>query len=120
MAGFPVRTQREPRSAAFLRGGSDRAIRCRLCGTGLPRVPAVRIGKDGHPQRGGFLPPVKLPRRMFAGARLHFRHPLVIGKPASRTGTVRDISEKHGASGTLMFVTVEYQVEQDGRVRPSR
>ena len=53
---------------------------------------------------------------MFAGARLHFRHPLVIGRPASRTGTVRDISEKHGASGTLMFVTVEYQVEQDGRV----
>ena len=82
----------------------------------LPRVPASRIGKDGHPQRGGFLPPVELPRRMFAGARLHFRHPLVIGRPASRTGTVRDISEKHGASGTLMFVTVEYQVEQDGRV----
>jgi 3-methylfumaryl-CoA hydratase len=82
----------------------------------LPRVPAARIGKDGHPQRGGFLPPVELPRRMFAGARLHFRHPLVIGKPASRAGTVRDISQKHGASGTLIFVTVEYQVEQDGRV----
>ena len=82
----------------------------------LPRVPASRIGTDGHPQRGGFLPPVELPRRMFAGARLHFRHPLVIGKPASRTGTVRDISQKHGASGDLVFVTVEYQVEQDGRV----
>ncbi len=82
----------------------------------LPRAPASRIGNDGHPQRGGFLPPVELPRRMFAGARLHFRHPLVIGKPASRTGTVRDISQKHGASGTLMFVTVEYQIEQDGRV----
>jgi 3-methylfumaryl-CoA hydratase len=53
---------------------------------------------------------------MFAGARLHVRHPLVISKPASRTGTVRDISQKHGASGTLMFVTVEYQIEQDGRV----
>ena len=82
----------------------------------LPRVPASQIGKDGHPQRGGFLPPVELPRRMFAGARLHFRHPLAIGKPASRIGTVRDISQKHGASGNLVFVTVEYQVEQDGRV----
>jgi 3-methylfumaryl-CoA hydratase len=53
---------------------------------------------------------------MFAGARLHFRHALVIGKPASRIGTVRDISQKHGASGNLVFVTVEYLVEQDGRV----
>lgn len=82
----------------------------------LPRVAASHIGKDGHPERGGFLPPVALPRRMFAGARLHFRHPLVIGKPASRTGTVRDISQKHGASGALVFVTVEYQIEQDGQV----
>ncbi|MEZ5889099.1 MAG: MaoC family dehydratase N-terminal domain-containing protein [Xanthobacteraceae bacterium] len=82
----------------------------------LPRVAASHIGKDGHPERGGFLPPVALPRRMFAGARLHFPHPLVIGKPASRTGTVRDISQKHGASGALVFVTVEYRIEQDGRV----
>jgi 3-methylfumaryl-CoA hydratase len=82
----------------------------------LPRVAASHIGKDGHPERGGFLPPVALPRRMFAGARLHFRHPLLIGKPASRTGTVRDISQKHGASGALVFVTVEYQIEQDGKV----
>lgn len=82
----------------------------------LPRVAASHIGKDGHPERGGFLPPVALPRRMFAGARLHFRHPLVIGKPASRIGTVRDIAQKHGASGALVFVTVEYRIEQDGQV----
>jgi 3-methylfumaryl-CoA hydratase len=82
----------------------------------LARAPMSRIGVDGHPQRGGFMPPVELPRRMFAGGRLNFRHPLVIGKPASRTGTVRDISQKQGASGALVFVTVDYQVEQDGRV----
>lgn len=82
----------------------------------LPRVPASRIGADGHPQRGGFLPPVALPRRMFAGARLKFQHPLVIGQPASRTGTVRNVSQKSGGSGTLVFVAVEYKVEQDGRV----
>ncbi len=82
----------------------------------LPRAPLSRIGADGHPERGGFLPPVELPRRMFAGARLQFRHPLLIGRPASRIGTVRDISQKLGASGRLVFVTVEYLVEQDGRV----
>ncbi len=82
----------------------------------LPRVVASRISKDGHPERGGFLPPVALPRRMFAGARLNFRHPLIIGKPASRIGTVRSISQKSGGSGTLVFVAVEYRIEQDGRV----
>lgn len=82
----------------------------------LPRVPGSRIGKDGHPERGGFLPPVALPRRMFAGARLKFLHPLIIGRPATRIGTVRNITEKHGGSGTLVFVAVEYKIEQDGRV----
>ncbi len=82
----------------------------------LARAPMSRIGVDGHPQRGGFMPAVELPRRMFAGGRLNFRHPLVIGKPASRIGAVRDISQKQGASGALVFVTVEYQVEQDGGV----
>lgn len=82
----------------------------------LPRVPASRISKDGHPERGGFLPPVPLPRRMFAGSRLTFRHPLIIGKPATRIGTVRNVTEKHGGSGTLAFVAVSYVIEQDGRV----
>lgn len=82
----------------------------------LPRAPASRIGSDGHPQRGGFLPPVALPRRMFAGARLTFRHPLVIGKHASRTGTVKNVTQKSGGSGNLVFVLVEYKIEQDGRV----
>jgi len=82
----------------------------------LPRVAGSHIGKDGHPERGGFLPPVALPRRMFAGARLKFLHPLIIGKPATRIGTVRNVTEKHGGSGTLVFVAVSYAVEQNGRV----
>src|SRR5262249_51073727 len=50
----------------------------------LPRAPQSRLGPDGHPQRGGFLPPIELPRRMFAGARIRFLKPLRISKPAVR------------------------------------
>src|SRR5271157_1241538 len=50
----------------------------------LPRVAQSRLGPDGHPARGGFMPPIDLPRRMFAGARTRFLRPLEIGKPARR------------------------------------
>lgn len=80
----------------------------------LPRAPQSRLGSDGHPERGGFMPPVALPRRMFAGARIRFSRPLVIGRPAQRHGTIRDVSEKEGRSGRLAFVTVAYTVQQDG------
>jgi len=80
----------------------------------LPQVPNSRIGVDGHPLRGGFMPPVTLPRRMFAGARMEFIAPLVIGSPATREGTVLKVTEKSGKSGALVFVTVEYRISQRG------
>jgi len=79
----------------------------------LPQVPNSKIGVDGHPERGGFLPPVDLPRRMFAGSRMDFITPLIIGRPASRTGEVLKVIEKSGKSGKLVFVTVEYRIYQD-------
>lgn len=79
----------------------------------LPQVPGSKIGADGHPQRGGFLPPVDLPRRMFAGSRMDFITPLVIGRPARRVGTVLNVTEKSGKSGNLVFVTVEYRIYQN-------
>lgn len=82
----------------------------------LPKAPQSRIGPDGHPQRGGFLPPIPLPRRMFAGARLSFHQPLRIGRPAQRTGTIRSVSQKTGRSGTLAFVTVGYEISQEGEI----
>ncbi len=82
----------------------------------LPQVPGSRIGRDGHPERGGFLPPVDLPRRMFAGARLQFQSPLLIGREATREGEILKVSEKSGGSGRLMFVTVAYRILQGGRV----
>lgn len=82
----------------------------------LPQVPNSRIGVDGHPQRGGFLPPVELPRRMFAGARMEFLQPLVIGLPARREGEVLKVTEKSGKSGALVFVTVEYRIYQNDQL----
>jgi 3-methylfumaryl-CoA hydratase len=82
----------------------------------LPKAPQARLGSDGHPQRGGFMPPIPYPRRMFAGARLRFHRPLVIGQPARREGVIRNIAQKSGQSGSLAFVTVGYSVYQQGEV----
>jgi 3-methylfumaryl-CoA hydratase len=80
----------------------------------LPKAPQSRLGGDGHPQRGGFMPPIDLPRRMFAGARLRFLAPLTIGKPALRRAVIRDVRLKEGKTGRLAFVTVGYDILQDG------
>jgi 3-methylfumaryl-CoA hydratase len=82
----------------------------------LPRAPQAALDADGHPQRGGFLPPIPYPRRMFAGARLRVHRPLVLGTPAVREGTIRDIVQKSGKSGALAFVTVSYRFMQEGVV----
>ncbi len=82
----------------------------------LPRAPQSSLGGDGHPKKGGFMPPVDLPRRMFAGGRMRFHRPLTIGEPAERVGTILGISEKSGRSGRLAFVTVGYRFLQNGAV----
>jgi 3-methylfumaryl-CoA hydratase len=74
------------------------------------------LGDDGHPQRGGFLPPVPLPRRMWAGGRLRFDAPLALGAEASRTSTIQSVNAKTGSSGNLAFVTVRHEMAQAGRV----
>ncbi|MCB1750789.1 MAG: acyl-CoA dehydrogenase [Gammaproteobacteria bacterium] len=79
----------------------------------LPQVPTSRIGHDGHPERGGFMPPVDLPRRMFAGSRMEFIKPAILGRAARREGEVLNVLEKSGKSGKLVFVTVEYRIYQD-------
>ena len=76
----------------------------------LPVAPARDVGPDGHPRRGGFLPPVDLPRRMWAGGRLHFVHPLRVGNHIKRSSRIADIQIKSGRSGTLVFVTVQHAI----------
>ena len=68
-----------------------------------------QAGPDGHTARGGFLPPVPLPRRMWAGSRLQWHEDFTIGDPISRQSTVRSIESKSGRSGQLVFVTVKHQ-----------
>jgi 3-methylfumaryl-CoA hydratase len=74
----------------------------------LPTHAHSELGPDGHAQRGSFLPPVALPRRMWAGSRFVFRDALRIGDQATRTSTIRAITEKQGRSGPLVFITVEH------------
>jgi 3-methylfumaryl-CoA hydratase len=75
-----------------------------------PVFPMSQLGADGHPTRGGFLPPVPLPRRMWAGGELEFVDPLRVGDEARRTSRISDISVKTGSTGTLCFVSVEHLI----------
>jgi 3-methylfumaryl-CoA hydratase len=75
-----------------------------------PVFPMSMLGPDGHPTRGGFLPPVPLPRRMWAGGELEFLDPLRVGDEAKRTSRISDIAVKTGSTGTLCFVSVEHLV----------
>lgn len=77
-------------------------------------APALRpgmIGPDGHARRGGFLPPVPLPRRMWAGSVLECRRPARVGETLRRVSTITDVAAKTGRSGRLVFVTVDHRIE---------
>ena len=76
----------------------------------LPTYRQSEAGPDGHAARGGFLPPVPLPRRMWAGSRLEFPRPMRVGAEISRRSTIQDVSVKQGRSGTLVFVTVRHEI----------
>ncbi len=77
---------------------------------GQPVYPMDQLGPDGHPTRGGFLPPVPLPRRMWAGGELQFVDALKVGDEVTRTSTIGDVTIKQGSTGTLCFVTVSHEI----------
>ena len=74
-----------------------------------PDAPMAGLGPDGHPAKGGFLPPVPLERRMWAGGRLTFHSALRIGQPMQRRSEILKVSEKTGSAGSMVFVTVGHQ-----------
>src|SRR3954463_4611775 len=77
----------------------------------FPRVVRhSQIGPDGHPARGDFLPPVPLPRRMFAGKRSTFIAPLLIGDEVRRESEIQSVTPKQGRSGQMVFVTVKTDI----------
>ena len=77
----------------------------------LPQARQSELGADGHPTRGGFLPPVPLPRRMWAGGRLQWEtaNPMRVGETVERVSTIRSVTHKAGRSGELLFVLVEHR-----------
>ena len=78
-----------------------------------PRERHSGIGPDGHPRRGGFMPPILLPRRMFAGGRATFHAPIRIGDEVRREGEIKGVTRKDGRTGELVFVTVGYRILTD-------
>ncbi len=76
----------------------------------LPTARQSVLGPDGHPARGGFLPPVPLPRRMWAGGRFRFHQSLRADEAITRLSTVQDVTIKHGRNGALCFVLVKHEV----------
>ncbi len=81
-----------------------------------PAAPTGGLGPDGHPARGGFLPPVPLPRRMWAGGAFTFHDDIRVGERVARTSTIRDVTLKEGRTGSLCFVTVDHRIESAGRL----
>lgn len=81
-----------------------------------PAAPLSGTGRDGHAAPGGFLPPVPLPRRMWAGGAFRFRRILRIGDRVTRRSVISDVAMKRGRSGPLCFVTVTHEIGVAGRV----
>ncbi len=82
----------------------------------LPLHRHSEIGSDGHAKRGGFLPPVPLPRRMWAGSRIEFLTPLRAGQAISRTSRIADVRVKEGRTGPLVFVNVHHEIHMENHV----
>ncbi|MEO6747397.1 MAG: MaoC family dehydratase N-terminal domain-containing protein [Caldimonas sp.] len=85
----------------------------------LPLHRQSEIGADGHAKRGGFLPPVPLPRRMWAGSQFEFRAPVRVGDAVERTSTIADVASKEGRTGKLVFVKVRHEVRCNGAADPA-
>jgi 3-methylfumaryl-CoA hydratase len=79
-----------------------------------PTAPQSALGADGHPAKGQFLPPIDLPRRMFAGRRSWFHTPLGVGDEVKRISRIQAITPKTGRSGDMVFVTVRHELSAPG------
>jgi 3-methylfumaryl-CoA hydratase len=97
------------RATVGAEGGGEVPLGAHWCLAPLA-VPMAEIGEDGHPAKGGFLPAVPLPRRMWAGGRLTFHAPLGLGDTIERRSTIKDVTIKEGRTGTLCFVVVAHEI----------
>ena len=75
-----------------------------------PVAPQSRLGRDGHPKRGGFVPPIELPRRMWTGSEVTFEAPIRVGDRIRRLSRIESLTPKSGSTGTLVFLMVRHEV----------
>jgi 3-methylfumaryl-CoA hydratase len=85
----------------------------------LPLYRQSEVGPDGHAKRGGFLPPVPLPRRMWAGSQFEFNRALRVGDRITRVSAIADVTEKSGRSGPLVFVKVRHEIRANDDASPA-
>lgn len=81
-----------------------------------PTAAMSELGSDGHPRLGGFMPPIPLPRRMWAGSRIDFHAPIAVGEKISRTTTIASVTPKSGSTGRLCFVELRHDVHAGERL----
>lgn len=75
-----------------------------------PEAPQSELAVDGHPHKGGFLPPVPLPRRMWAASDVTFHRPIRVGESLREVQTIKDVTHKSGRSGELVFLSVDHEI----------
>jgi len=85
----------------------------------LPLYRQSEVGPDGHAKRGGFLPPVPLPRRMWAGSQFEFSRPPRVGDHITRVSTIAEVTEKPGRTGPLVFVKVRHEIRANDERLPA-
>ena len=85
----------------------------------LPMHPQKEMGKDGHARRGGFLPPVALPSRMWASGQFIFHSDISIGDKVKRISTIENIDEKSGRTGPLVFIKIRHEIYNQNKISPS-
>src|SRR3546814_11147552 len=96
------------------RPGQASPCPCWQWGLFVGGLPYGELGADGHPARGGFLPPADNRNRMWAGGRVDFLQPLRAGSKAHTESTILAVKEKVGSTGKLMFGTVKHDYSQEG------
>jgi 3-methylfumaryl-CoA hydratase len=83
---------------------------------GLATAPHSDLGEDGHPKLGGFLPPLPLPRRMWASGSVEFLAPIQVGERFRKRSIIQNIRHKSGRSGELVFVTLQHEIHASSGV----
>lgn len=84
-----------------------------------PQSATAELGEDGHPRKGSFLPPIPLPRRMWAASKVEFHAPLRAGDMIARRSAVAGIVQKSGVSGSLIFVDIDHETHANGALAVS-